>query len=167
MPFYRPNVPAANIMVEVRVAARTQNRSCSLLKVWIAVRLAKSLTRTVLSSPQDTINSCLGWNRALDTLLRCPLQELTSQAFVSLILHILIVRSSAAETINRRLGWKDAKLTPRSWPSKTYLTVENVSNVSKLLDPLAGVFLRKLDISQTRTVWSIDVDTMRPSFGWN
>lgn len=34
----------------------------------------------------------------------------------------LIRRSSAPETMSGRVGWKLAQFTPRSWPSRTYLT---------------------------------------------
>lgn len=50
-------------------AATIQKRSCSLLKVWRQVRLAVSQTRMDLSSELDTISSCLGWKRTLETLL--------------------------------------------------------------------------------------------------
>ena len=64
--------------------------------------------------------------------------------------------------------------------------MENVSNVSNAPAPEdpppavppepevddkeeveCGVFLRNPEISHTRTVWSMDAETMRSSFGWN
>jgi hypothetical protein len=64
-----------------------------------------------------------------------------------------------------------------------YLTVENVSKASNAPVPAGptgppgpeddnedaecGVFLRRPEISHTRTVWSIEAETMRSSFGWN
>jgi hypothetical protein len=128
------NSPAAK-RLRLGCDTKVQNRSCSLLNVCIAVLLAKSQTLTVLSSPHDTINSCLGWKTALETLLKCPLHESSSHAFVSLILQILIVLSSAAEMIRGKVGWKVVSFVPRSRLSRKYLTVENVSDVSNAPAP--------------------------------
>ena len=49
-----------------------------------------------------------------------------SQALVSFILHSFTCRSSAPDTINDKLGWKAAQITPWSWPSKTYLTTASL-----------------------------------------
>jgi hypothetical protein len=135
-----------------------------------------SQTLMVLSSPALTISSCFGWNKTLETLLKCPLQVSTSQALLSLILQSLICLSSPLDTIRGNVGWKDAKLTPRSCPSRTYLTVEKESKASKLptepggpLEPIVLALegdLRREEISQTRTVWSMEADTTRSSFGW-
>src|SRR5258708_7760477 len=63
--FGRGYVPAAN-KFNSGWTAKAQNRSCSLLNVCTAVRFARSQTLMVLSSPHETMSSCLGWNNALD-----------------------------------------------------------------------------------------------------
>ncbi len=125
----------------------------------------------VFARPQ----SFLGWNMTQETLLKWPRSVSTSHALVSFILHNLIKRSSAPETMSGRVGWKDAQFTPRSWPSKTYFTTASeVPNTS--LEPapptapgampMATVLSRRPDVSQTRTVWSKEAETTRSSLGW-
>lgn len=46
----------------------------------------------------------------------------TNITFASFIRQSLICLSSAPETINGKVGWKQAQFTPRSWPSKTCFT---------------------------------------------
>ena len=117
--------PAANRLIS-GWAAITQKRSFSLLKLCIEVRLFKSQTLTVLSSPTDRIISEWGWNIAAEAFMKCPRQVSTSQAFVSDILHSLTSLSSPAETISGRVGWNATQLTPLSWPSRTNLTTASV-----------------------------------------
>lgn len=45
---------------------------------------------------------------------------------VSFILHSLTWRSSAPLITRGRVGWKDAQLTPLSWPSSTYFTIASL-----------------------------------------
>mmetsp|Transcript_11022 Transcript_11022/g.28665 ORF Transcript_11022/g.28665 Transcript_11022/m.28665 type:complete len:403 (+) Transcript_11022:1009-2217(+) len=103
--------------------ARIQKRSCSRRKVCMPWRLDMSHTLIDLSSEFETISSCFGWNTAHDTLLMCPRSVSTSHALVSFIRHNLTCRSSAPDTMSGSVGWNAAQLTPRSWPSSTYLTV--------------------------------------------
>lgn len=62
----------------------TQNRSFSLLKDCTDVRLLRSHTRKVLSSPTERIKSWLGWNRQPQAFWKCPRHVSTSQALVSI-----------------------------------------------------------------------------------
>lgn len=62
---------------------------------------------------------------------------------VPLILHSLTRRSSPAETIRGRVGWKDTQFTPRSWPSRTNFTTASVfPNMSAWLGLLEPSDLR-------------------------
>ncbi|KAL1844713.1 hypothetical protein VTK73DRAFT_1974 [Phialemonium thermophilum] len=160
-------------------AARTQKRSFSRLKVWTRVRLFRSQTRMVLSSPADRIRSWCGWKRQPLAFWKWPRQVSTSQALVSLMRHSLTRRSSPAETMSGMVGWKATQLTPRSWPSSTNLTTASVlPNMSvwafwratwssKLMAVGALCFLRRPEMSQTRTDWSSEPETTRSSLGWN
>ena len=125
----------------------------------------------VLVRPQ----SFLGWNITQETLLKWPRSVSTSHALVSFILHNLIKRSSAPETMSGRVGWKDAQFTPRSWPSKTYFTTASEVPKTSLEPapptapgamPMATVLSRRPDVSQTRTVWSKEAETTKSSLGW-
>ena len=85
-----------------------------------------SHTRIDLSSELEMISSCFGWKSAHETLLMWPRSVSTSHAFVSFIRQSLTCRSSAPETMSGSELWNDAQLTPRSWPSSTYLTVASL-----------------------------------------
>ena len=61
-----------------------------------------------------------------------------SGTLLSLILHSLIWRSSAPETIKGIEGWNEAQFTPRSWPSRTCLTTQSAWP-KRSVDP--GVFM--------------------------
>jgi hypothetical protein len=99
---------------------------------------------------------------------------------VPLILQSLTRRSSPAETIRGRVGWKDTQFTPRSWPSRTNFTTASVfPNISawlglaraiwssNVMDVGAECFFRSPEISQMRTDWSRDAEAIRSSVGWN
>ncbi len=83
-------------------------------------------------------------------------------------------RSSAPETTRGSVGWKDAQLTPRSWPSRTYFTTASPLPKRSLFicvrrikssDGATPFFFNAL-MSQTRTVWSRDAETTKSSFRW-
>lgn len=95
----------------------------------------------VLAAENTTYACSLGWKTTLDMLLRCPRHDPISYALVLLMRQVLIVLSSAAEMINGNVGWNVAKLTPRSCPSKMYLTIEKLSKASNDPSPVWGVFL--------------------------
>mmetsp|Transcript_53769 Transcript_53769/g.154363 ORF Transcript_53769/g.154363 Transcript_53769/m.154363 type:complete len:232 (-) Transcript_53769:595-1290(-) len=159
---------------EDRCATKTQKRSFSRRKVWMPVLRVTSQTRIVRSSEFDRIKSFFGWKRQQETLLKWPRSVSTSQALESFILQSLMSRSSAPETINGSVGWNEAQLTPRSWPSSTYLTT--ASEVPNTSPPPCGPlgaplpmetrFSRRPEVSQTRTVWSSEADTIKSSLGW-
>ena len=94
--------------------------------------------------------------------------------------HSLTSRSSPADTISGSVGWKATQLTPRSWPSSTNLTTASVlPNMSawfwlardiwssNAMAVGAECFLRRPEMSHTRTDWSSEADTIRSSLGWN
>jgi len=90
------------------------------------------------------------------------------------ILHSFTCRSSAPETMSGKVGWNEAQLTPRSWPSRTYFTTASTPPkrsvfiwVRRRMSSAGDtVFFLRAPISQTRTVWSSDADTTRSSLGW-
>mmetsp|Transcript_70923 Transcript_70923/g.114372 ORF Transcript_70923/g.114372 Transcript_70923/m.114372 type:complete len:201 (-) Transcript_70923:476-1078(-) len=160
------------IRFEVLCAVMIQKRSFSRRKVWMPVRFVTSQTLIVRSSELDRMSSFLGWNMQQETLLKCPRSVSTSHAFESFILQSLIRRSSAPETIRGSVGWKAAQFTPRSWPSKTYLTTASEVPKTSLAPPgpegeppMDTVLSRRPEVSHTRTVWSSEADTTRSSFG--
>mmetsp|Transcript_1683 Transcript_1683/g.5495 ORF Transcript_1683/g.5495 Transcript_1683/m.5495 type:complete len:225 (-) Transcript_1683:508-1182(-) len=120
-----PSCPAAR-RFDSWWTARIQKRSCSRRNVCTPCRFDMSHTRMDLSSELEMMSSCFGWKSAHDTLLMCPRSVSTSQALVSFMRHSLTCRSSAPETISGSVEWNDAQLTPRSWPSRTYLTVASL-----------------------------------------
>mmetsp|Transcript_3024 Transcript_3024/g.8867 ORF Transcript_3024/g.8867 Transcript_3024/m.8867 type:complete len:205 (-) Transcript_3024:469-1083(-) len=120
-----PSWPAAS-KLDSWCTARIQKRSCSRRKVCTPCRLDMSHTRIDLSSEFEMMSSCFGWKRAHETLLMWPRSVSTSHALVSFIRQSLTCRSSAPETMSGRVEWKEAQLTPRSCPSRTYLTVASL-----------------------------------------
>ena len=169
--------PAARRLCSL-CTARIQNLSCSLRKVCTPVRFDMSQTLIDLSSEFEIMSSCLGWNITHDTLFTCPRSVSTSQALLSFMRHSFTCRSSAPETMSGSVWWNDAQLTPRSCPSSKYFTVVSVlpnksAPILGALLPTAGssdeptAFFLSPEMSQTRTVWSSDADTIKSSFGWN
>ena len=123
-----------------------------------------SHTRMDLSSEFDTMMSWRAWNMTHDTLLRWPRSVSTSQALVSFMRQSFTCLSSAPLTMSGRLGWNAAQFTPRSWPSRTYLTTASpppkrsefiwpscMSSSGPWL-PGAALRLRRPEMSHTRTV---------------
>eukprot|EP00001_Collodictyon_triciliatum_P154571 27054_3 len=113
-----------------------------------------------------------GWKRTHETLW--PLIVSTSQAFVSFMRQSLICLSSAPEMIRGMVGWNEAQFTPRSWPSRTYLTTASFPPKRSLLiwgrrdvsSADEAFFFFKPEMSQTRMVWSSEAETIRSSLGW-
>ena len=137
-----------------------------------------SQTRMDLSSELLTMMSCLAWNMTQETLLTCPRSVSTSHALVSFMRHSFTWRSSAPDTMSGNDGWNDAQFTPRSCPSRTYLTTASPPPNRSLFtlcaprmpcesSPGATDFLRRPPMSHTLTVWSSDAETTKSSLGWN
>ena len=87
---------------------------------------------------EEVADSITNMTRSLTLPNELCLGPKRSGTLLSLILHSLIWRSSAPETIKGIEGWNEAQFTPRSWPSRTCLTTQSAWP-NRSVDP--GVFM--------------------------